>query len=134
MAQTVYGRSFSKDFRGPLNADCVDTQFYIAEVPCQVVGVVYDHATAGNDAGAVNLQLTKLTDTQALGSGTAMLTNNTNAGFDCKATAQTRQTGTLTGTTATLQLAVGDKLCADFTGTPTTLAGVIMTVVLKPIA
>jgi hypothetical protein len=133
MAQTVYGNPFIAQFEAHTNAGCVDSQVFIAPFACQVVSVAYDHAVAGNDAGAVNLQLTKLTGTTALASGTALLTNNTNAGFDCKATAQTRQTGTLTATTASLQLAAGDKLCADFTGVVTTLSGVVMTVVLKSI-
>jgi hypothetical protein len=116
-----------------LNTACVDQSFYIANFPCQVTGVTYVHATAGNDAGAVNVQLTKDTGTNAPGAGTDLLTNNTNAGFNCKATANTVQSGALTATAADLQLAVGDRLSLDFAGTVTTLAGVSVTVSLRRI-
>ena len=52
------------------------------------------------DAGAVNVQLVKDTSTDAPGAGTDLLTNNTDAGFNCKGTANTVQNGTLTATTA----------------------------------
>lgn len=115
------------------NSSCIDQNFFIADRAYQVTRVDYSHATAGNDAGAVNLQVAKQTGTQAIGSGTNLLTNNTNAGFNCKATANTVQNGTLTATTASLQLAAGDRLALDFTGTVTTLAGVTVSVQLKPI-
>lgn len=117
----------------PINSLCVDQNIFIADRALQVTRVDYNHATAGNDAGAVNVQLAKQTGTQAIGSGTNLLTNNTNAGFNCKGTANTVQNGTLTATTASLQLAAGDRLALDFTGTVTTLAGVTVTVQLKPI-
>ncbi len=117
----------------PLNADCVDQAFFIANRAYQVVGVKEVHATAGNDAGAVNLQVTKDTSTNAPGAGTDLLTDNSAAGFNLKGTANTVQTGTLTGTTASLQLAAGDRLSLDFAGTVTTLAGLQVTVQLKAI-
>lgn len=135
MAATVYGKPFVVTFTAPSNGECVDTQFWgPAPYPVQVTAVSYRHAVAGDDAGAVNLQLSKLTGTTALGSGTDLLTNNTNAGFNCKGTAQTNQTGTLTATTASLQLAAGNCLEADFAGTVATLSGVLMEVTLVPIA
>lgn len=114
-------------------ASLVDQAFFIANRAYQVTAVKEIHSTAGNDAGAVNLQVTKDTSTDAPGAGTDLLTNNTNAGFDLKGTANTVQSGTLTGTTASLQLAAGDRLSLDFAGTLTTLAGVLVTVSLKPI-
>jgi hypothetical protein len=116
-----------------LNTSCIDQTFFIANFPCQVTGISYVHATAGTDASAVNVQLSKDTGTQAPGAGTDLLTNNTNAGFDCKGTANTVQTGALIATVATLQLAVGDRLALDFAGTVTTLAGVSVTVSLRRI-
>lgn len=116
-----------------LNSHCVDQCIFIADRAYEVVRVDEVHATAGNDAGAVNLQLTKDTGTNAPGAGTDLLTNNTNAGFNLKGTANTVQNGTLTATTASLQLAAGDRLSLDFAGTITTLAGVQVTVALKPI-
>ena len=108
-----------------------DAAFYLAQAPCKVVGVSYIHSTAGTDAGAVNVQLTKDSGTAAPGAGTDLLTNNTNAGFNCKGTANTVQTGALVTTDATLTLAAGDRLALDFAGTTTALAGVVVSVRLQ---
>lgn len=110
-----------------------DGAFYIANRPMQVVAIRQVHSVAGTHASAVNLQITKETTTGAPGAGTDLLTNNTNAGFNLKATANTVQVGTLNATEANLQLAAGDRLSADFAGTLTDLAGVVVTVTLKPI-
>lgn len=115
------------------NSNCIDQNIFIADRAYQVTRVDYSHATAGTDVSAVNLQLAKQTGTQAIGSGVNLLTNNTNAGFDCKGAINTVQNGTLTATTANLQLAAGNRLALDFTGTITSLAGVLVTVQLKPI-
>jgi hypothetical protein len=116
-----------------LNADCIDQCMFIADRAYDVVAIYEIHAVAGNDAGAVNMQVTKDDSTDAPGAGNNLLTNNTNAGFDMKGTANTMQTGTLTATSADLRLAAGDRLSVDFAGTVTTLAGVVVTVVLRPL-
>jgi hypothetical protein len=116
-----------------LNADCVDQSFFLANRTYLVTDVRYIHATAGNDAGAVNLQLTKDTGTQAPGAGTDLLTDNANAGFNCKGTANTVQQGTLVTSEATRTLAPGDRLSFDFAGAVTNLAGVVATVSLRRI-
>lgn len=108
-----------------------DTAFFLAQLPCKVIGVSYVHATAGTDAGAVNVQLTKDSGTNAPGAGTDLLTNNSNAGFNCKGTANTVQTGALVTADATLTLAAGDRLSLDFAGTTTALAGVLVSVRLQ---
>lgn len=117
----------------PLNSQCIDQAFFTADRAYRVTRIDYVHATAGNDAGSVNVQVTKDTGTDAPGAGTDLLTNNTNAGFNCKATANTVQNGTLTGTAASLALAAGNRLSLDFAGTVTTLAGVQVTVTLVAI-
>lgn len=114
----------------PLNGDNVDQAIFTAPFACVVTGVTEIHAVAGNDGSAVNLQLTKDTSTNAPGAGTDLLTNNSNAGFDLKGTANTLQTGTLTATVASLTLAAGNRLSLDFAGTITTLSGVQVTVTL----
>lgn len=116
-----------------LNSAVVNQAFFTADRAYQVVGVTEIHAAAGTDGGGLKLQLTKDTGTTAPGAGTALLTNNTNAGFDLQATINTLQTGTLTGTTASLQLAAGDRLALAKSGTTTASAGVQVTVLLKPI-
>lgn len=112
------------------NAGAVDQAFFLAQVPCKVIGISYIHATAGTGSGDVNLQVTKDTGTDAPGAGTDLLTNNTNAGFNCKGTANTVQTGALVTTTA-VNLAAGDRLSLDFAGTLTSLAGVLVSVRLQ---
>lgn len=116
-----------------LNADCVDRAFWVANRAAQLIAAREVHATAGNDAGAVNLQITKDTSTNAPGAGTDLLTNNTNAGFDLKGTANTVQTGALHATVANLQFAVGDRASGDFAGTVTTLAGLVCTCTMLPL-
>jgi hypothetical protein len=59
------------------------------------------------------------------------MSNNTNAGFDMKGTAETVQVGTFVDTRYNFLLA-GDRLSVDFAGTLTSLAGVVVTVSLAP--
>lgn len=114
------------------NGSLADQCFFVADRAYTVLAIKEVHSVAGNDAGAVNLQVTKDTGTQAPGAGTDLLTNNSNAGFNLKGTANTVQNGTLTSTAGALTLAAGDRLSADFAGTLTTLAGVVVTVALTP--
>lgn len=111
----------------------VDQSFFIANRAYQVVAVKEVHTTAETTAATLRAQVTKDTGTAAPGAGADLLTNNTNAGFDLKATANTVQSGTLTATAADLQLAAGDRLSADFSAAATEGAGVTITVSLKRI-
>lgn len=111
----------------------LDTAFFVANRAYQVTACREVHGTAGNDAGAVNLNVEKLTGTTAAGSGTQLFTDNTNAGVSLKGTANTVVAGTLTGTTASLQLAAGDRLGVNVTGTLTSVAQVQVTCQLKAI-
>lgn len=113
------------------NAALADQCFFIADRDLEVISILEVHSAAGTAVGAVNLQITKDTATDAPGAGIDLLTNNTNAGFDMKGTANTLQTGSLISTIASLRLTSGDRLSVDFAGTLTTVAGVVVTVVLK---
>ena len=115
------------------SALCIDQAIFIAPFACVVSEVYYTHATASNDGNPVNVQLTRDTATAAPGAGTDLLTNNTNAGFDCKGTINTVQTGVLVTAEATRTLAAGDRISLDFAGTVATLAGVVVTVVLRQV-
>jgi len=112
-------------------ADHVDRTFFIANQAYQVTAIRFVHATA--NGATLYAQVTKDTSTEAPGAGVDLLTNNSNSGFDCNATANTVQTGTLTATTANLQLAAGDRLSVDFSTSATSLVGVTITVTLKRI-
>lgn len=112
-------------------ASATDSTVFIAARAYQVVDVSEVHSVAAG--GASKLQLTKDTSTNAPGAGTNLLTNNTNAGFDLNATANTVQNGTLTATAADLQLAAGDRLGLDFADAIQSSATVSVTVSLKRI-
>ena len=107
-----------------------DLPFFIARQPCEVLWVAESHIVAGSDAGAVTLDIVKLTSGQAVASGTSILTTT----FDMKSTANTpvqKEGGELANTR---QLVNGERLALDFTGTLTDLAGVQVTLYLKNLA
>ncbi len=105
-----------------------DVQFFTASVKCEVVAVREVHATAGDDAGAVTGTIRRCQGTEAATAGDDLLGTTK---INLKGTALTEQTPALTGTSANLVLEAGDRLSLDVTGTTTTLAGVIVTVLLK---
>lgn len=115
------------------NGSLADQAFFVADQAYTVTAISEVHSTAGTDGSAVNLQVVKDTGTTAPGAGVDLLTNNTNAGFNLKGTANTVQAGALTATAADLVLAAGDRLSVDFAGVLTALAGVVVTVVLTAV-
>lgn len=127
----IVPQAIEVSYIGQTTESATDRAFFIANRAYQVVGIRQVHAVAAG--GTSKLQVTKDTSTDAPGAGTDLLTNNTNTGFDLNATANTVQTGTLTGTTASLQLAAGDRLSLDFGHTIQSTAGLVVTVQLKPI-
>ena len=104
-----------------------DVQFFTAPVKCEVVAVREVHAVAGDDAGAVTGTIRRCQGTEAATAGDNLLS----ATINLKGTALTEQTPALTATAADLILEAGNRLSLDVTGTTTTLAGVILTVLLK---
>lgn len=125
----VTGQNFQVSYVGQTTEAATDRVIFVAPVACQVVAASEVHGVAAG--GASKLQLVKDTSTDAPGAGTDLLTNNTNTGFDLNATANTVQSGTLTGTVASLQLAAGDRLSLDFANTIQSTAGLAVTVWLK---
>jgi hypothetical protein len=105
-----------------------DVQFFTAPVKCEVVAVREVHATAGNDGSDVTATIRRCQGTEAATAGDDLLGTTK---INLKGTALTEQTPALTGTSANLVLEAGDRLSLDVTGTTTTLAGVIVTVLLK---
>jgi hypothetical protein len=116
------------------NGDLVDQSFFLANRDYIVTGASYVHSTKGTNGSAVNVQLVKDTGTNAPGAGTDMLTNSTNAGFDCKGAINTVQAGVLATTAGLTRLAPGNRLSVDYAGTLTALAGVIVVVTLQKTA
>lgn len=109
-------------------ATTVDNTLFTANDDYQVVAVSYTPRVAGSDVGAVTLAVTKCTGTQAPSAGTAVHSSTANL----KGTADTVQDLTLSTTEADLQLADGERLAIDVTGTLTAVVG-SLTVVLKKI-
>jgi len=105
-----------------------DVQFWTAPVKCTVVGIREVHAVAGDDGGAVTATIRRCQGTEAATAGDDLL-GSTKINF--KGAALTEQAPALTDTTADLTLEAGNRLSLDVTGTTTTLAGVIVTVLLK---
>ena len=101
--------------------------FFIARHPCEVMWVAESHTVKGTDAGAVTLNIEKLTGTQAPGAGAEILVT----AFDMKGNINTVVQKQGLDLTANRQLKNGERLCVKFTGTKTSLAGVCVTVYLK---
>lgn len=112
-------------------ASCVDQHFFVADRDYIVTGIYYSHGVkSSNDPSKVMVRKCDGVN-QAPASGTALLTNNTNTGFDAYGgVANTVQTGTLAASAATLRLAPGNSLALDY-GTVTALKDVTVTVVLQ---
>ena len=113
-----------------ISGTVADVQFYTAPVDCEVISIREVHAVAGDDGSDVTGTIRRCQGTEAATAGDDLL-GDTKINF--KGTALTEQTPALTGTTANLQLDAGDRLSLDVTGTTTTLAGVIVTVLMKRI-
>jgi hypothetical protein len=104
-----------------------DVQFWTAPAKCEVVAVREVHAVAGDNASAVTATIRRCQGTEAATAGDDLLS----AAINFKGTALTEQVPALTATTADLVLEAGNRLSLDVTGNTATLAGVILTVLLK---
>jgi hypothetical protein len=105
-----------------------DVQFFTAPVKCQVVAIREVHSVAGDDAGAVTATIRRCQGTEAATAGDDLLGTTK---INLKGTALTEQVPALTTTNGDLILEAGNRLSLDVTGTTTTLAGVIISVLLK---
>lgn len=104
----------------------VSKAIFVAIEAIQVTSVREVHGIASVSG---TLQIEKLTGTTAPASGITMLTGTINLA----ATANTVVSGTLTGTTSTLQLAAGDRIGIVLAGTLTSLVGSIIQITFKRI-
>lgn len=105
-----------------------DRAFFVAPWACYIQSITQVHSVAAG--GASKLQVTKETTTGAPGAGTNLLTNNSDAGFDLNATADTVQYGTLVTTAGVRKLAKGDRLSIDYADAIQSTAGNKITVEL----
>lgn len=113
-----------------LNTDVVDQVFFIAPEPMEVVEVHEIHATKGTNGSAVTATVMRCQGTEAPTAGDDLLGTTK---INLKGDDNTLQSPALTATTANLQLAAGDRLSIDVTGTVTAVAGAVVQVLLKRI-
>lgn len=107
--------------------DATNQVFFVADRPYLVVAATQVHSTAAG--GTSTLDITNDSDTDAPAAGDLILA----APFNLNATANTPQAGTLSATAANLQLKVGSRLATKFNHAIQSSAGIVVTVVLKPI-
>lgn len=110
--------------------------FFIVRYACEVVRISEVHAVAGSDAGAVTLDIEKLTGTQALGGGVSLLA----ATFNLKSTANTvvvkEGVASKTGSTPlsdNRRLSENNRLALKVSGVLTALQGLQVTLYCKPL-
>lgn len=101
--------------------------FFIAPYSCEVVEAWESHKTAGTDAGAVTLDIEKLTSGQALDAGVSTLGST----FNLKGTVNTPQRQKATASGVQRFLKPGDRLALKDSGTLTAVAHVAVTVLLR---
>lgn len=102
-------------------AASVDKRIFTANRAYVVKGIRGTVTVAGVDASAVTAVVKKVPSGTAITSGTALHSGT----FNLKGTADTGQTLTLSTTATDLNIAAGDSIAIDFTGTLTSATGVI---------
>ncbi len=107
----------------------VDSTVFIADDAWQITKIEEVHTVAENTAypNTGNLTIRKCTGTEAPSAGDAMH----NATMWMNSTINTVVTPTLSGVSANLTLADGDRICMDFNGTMSTYAGGCLTIHMK---
>lgn len=101
---------------------------FIAPYTCTFVGANEAHGTKGTDGSTVTLQIEKLTGTVASGSGITLMS----AGFNLKGNINTIQYSALASIPKlNFSMKKGDRLGLVLTGTPTSVAQLVVTVLLR---
>lgn len=101
--------------------------FFVAPFALTVSQITEAHAVKGTDGSAVSLDIEKLTGTTVPGSGTKI----TAAAIDLKGVINTVVTPALSTSVGVVQLASGDRLALLLTGTPTSVANVTVTILIR---
>lgn len=115
----------------PLAAASVDNWAFVSPRTLQIISIREIHSVVGGGSAAVRPR--KVTDTSAPGAAASSTVKElTTAAFDLTTVINTTVVATLSATAADLQLAAGDKIGLDFSGTLTGLVGV-MTIAVRPI-
>ena len=107
----------------------VSTVFFLANKQCTVQAVKEIHSTKASGSGTITVDVVKCTSTQAIASGTSVLSAVLNV--NTNSSNNTVQSGSLSATASALDLQAGDRLAIVFAGTLTALAGVALQVQLS---
>lgn len=94
--------------------------FWISPIAGYVNSFKEVHSVLGTDGGTVTVMLEKITGTTAPGSGVSVLST----ALSLKSAINTVVSGTITGTIANKNLAIGDRLALKKAGTLTSVANV----------
>jgi len=112
-------------FQMKANAGLVTQGFFQANTDLVITAAPYVvWSTAGTDSGTVTVDIFHDSSTNAPGAGSSILA----AALSVKTTSNTVSQPALTATTSRLTLRAGDRLSVKFTGTTTSLAGMVIVV------
>lgn len=112
----------------PYEPTVLDSTFFVAGRPWRVVGIIARVEVAGT-GGACTATIKKVASATDIASGTALHSSS----FNLVGTVDTNQTLTLSTTATDLDIAMGNAIGFDLTGTPTSARGVI-SVYLVPLS
>ena len=110
-------------------ADASYDAFFIVDNPIEIVSIEECHRTAGTDAGAVTLDIRKLSSGNARDGGVSVLSSV----FNLKSTAKVPVRVLRTATAANALLSRGDRLAIYPTGTLTSVNHLVVTVYYQPV-
>lgn len=111
----------------PSASQAVDGHVFVADRAYTLLSISHAYATAGGGGSTVRPR--KTTGTQAPSAGVSL----TAAALGLDGTINSTTTPTLTATAADLDLADGDRISLDFTGTVSPIAGFVMCLRLLPL-
>lgn len=113
---------------GTFNASSVDQAIFIAppNASYTVISINVSFSVAGGASAAVRPR--KITDTSAPGASAGTTVKELSTAADLTATANTTQALTLSTTATDLNIAAGNRICLDFSGTLTALAGGVIVI------
>lgn len=119
--------------KASFTAASVDDWIFISDRAYTVVSIKEIHSVAGGSSAAVAIRKHTAAGTAAPGAAAgATVKELQTAVLDLTTTANISQTSTLTATLADRDLAAGDKIGSDLSGTLTGLAGCVVVIELKP--
>jgi len=109
-----------------LITSATDANVFVADRPYQLMKVRTAYAAAAG--GALTLDIKKCSGTTAPASGTTMLSGTINLNSSINTVISTTPSATVADT----KVATGDRIAFDFTGSIGSLAGCVVTLVLRP--